>query len=111
MRLGARSFKPAGWQEVLSLARHKGLSSVVLAGLERAHLSYHTKIPEFVIAALEELGARERVAIYLSASKLGQICMNFSAIDSDANQLRFMRELVFPTAAYMRSKYPHAQSA
>ena len=111
IHLLARSFTSADWHEVLSLSRHKGLSSVVLEGLQRARMCFHTRIPESVVAALEEPGAGERVTMYLSASKLRQLWMNFSAIDSVANQLRFMRELVFPPAAYMRSKYPHAQSA
>ena len=111
IHLLTRSFTSADWKELLSLTRQKGLSSVVLEGLERAHLCFHTRIPESVVAALEEPGAGERVAMYLSASKLRQLWMNFSSIDSAANQLRFMRELVFPPAAYMRSKYPHAQSA
>jgi hypothetical protein len=99
----------AQWQEVLSLARHKGLSSVCLEGLERAQTCFQTSIPEFVSTGLAHSGGRETVSIYLDASNLRQLWMNFSAMDSVSNRVGFIRELVFPPIAYMRTKYPDAR--
>jgi hypothetical protein len=36
--------------------------------------------------------------------------MDFLALEGLSSQLRFLQELVVPPAAYMRTKYPQAQS-
>ena len=59
-------------------------------------------------AALAQPGRSERVAVYLNASKLRRTQMDFRAIEGAWNKLRFMRELVIPSASYMRAKYPNA---
>jgi hypothetical protein len=61
-----------------------------------------------VAAALAQPGRSERVAVYLNASKLRRTQMDFRAIEGAGNKLRFMRELAFPSASYMRAKYPNA---
>jgi hypothetical protein len=44
----------------------------------------------------------------LNGSKFRRTHMDLRAIDGVPNKLRFLRELAFPSAAYMRSKYSNA---
>ena len=108
IHLLASTFTSAQWQEFLNEARHKGLCATCLEGLQRARVCFHTSTPEFVPAALAQPGRSERVAVYLNASKLRRTQMDFRAIEGAGNKLRFMRELAFPSASYMRAKYPNA---
>ena len=110
IHLLARSLTRAQWQEVLSEARQKGLSSVCLEGLQRARLHLHTSIPEFVSAALKKADKGERPATYLNGGHLRRAQMDFAAIEGAANKLRFLRELVFPPASYMQTKFHNAST-
>ena len=108
IHLLASTFTSAQWQEFLNEARHKGLCATCLEGLQRARVCFHTSTPEFVPAALAKPGRSERVAVYLNASQLRRTQMDFRAIEGARNKLRFMRELAFPSASYMRAKYRKA---
>ncbi|MGI9403911.1 MAG: nucleotidyltransferase family protein [Hyphomicrobium sp.] len=109
IHLLASCFTARQWHDFVKEAKRKGLCAVCLEGIQHARARFHTRIPEFVVAALEEPVATEDVAIYLSASKLRQQWIDFSTIDGVSNQLHFLRELFFPPAVYMRSKYPEAR--
>jgi len=109
VHLLAESFSSTQWHEVVRLAREKGLCATCLDGIERARACFHTRCPDFVLTGLTGSGVKELSATYLNASKLRQQWMDFCALDGLSSQLRFLRELFFPPAAYMRAKYPQAQ--
>ena len=110
IHLLAESLSSTQWHDVMRLARDKGLCATCLDGVERARACFHTRSPDFVLAGLAGSGAKERPATYLNASKLRQQWMDFLALEGLSSQLRFLQELVVPPAAYMRTKYPQAQS-
>jgi hypothetical protein len=93
------------WHDVVRLAKDKGLCASCLSGLERARACFHSNYPEFVLVALAEPGDKERPTTYLNSGNVRQQWMDFCAIDGLSNKLQFLRELVWPSAAYMRSKY------
>jgi hypothetical protein len=103
VHLLAQSFTPAQWHDFVDRAVAKGLCAISLAGLERAAACYGTHFPEVVRRALARTG--EPVAVYLKAGRLRQSWIDFSAIPGVADRLRFARELLFPSPAYMRAKY------
>jgi hypothetical protein len=107
----SKSLSSAQWHNIVRLARDKGLCATCLDGIERARARFHMHCPEFVLAGLAGSGAKEHPAIYLNASKLRQQWMDFRALDGFSNQLQYLQELVFPSTAYMRTKYPQAQHA
>jgi len=109
VHLLAESLSSTQWHDVVRLAREKGLCTACLEGIERAQACFHTRCPDFVLAGLAGSGVKERPATYLNASKLRQQWMDFLALDGFSSQLRFLRELLFPSTAYMRTKYPQAQ--
>jgi hypothetical protein len=106
IHLLAGTFTPEQWIEFVRLAEQKGLCAVCLEGLERARTSFGTLIPASVQALLARPGGSEKVARYFSASALRQQWMNFCAIPGIMRKLRFVGETVFPSADYMREKYP-----
>jgi hypothetical protein len=109
VHLLTESLSSTQWQEIVRLAGDKGLCATCLDGIGRASACFHTRCPDFVLTGLAGSGAKERPATYLNASKLRQQWMNFRALDGFSSQFRFLQELVFPPAAYMRTKYPEAQ--
>ena len=109
VHLLTKSLSSTQWWDVVRFARKKGLCATCLDGIERASACFHTRCPDFVLAGLAGSGVEERPATYLNASKLRQQWMDFIALDGFSSQLRFLRELFFPSAAYMRAKYPQAQ--
>jgi hypothetical protein len=105
IHLLAEGLSADDWNELIRLAREKGLLAVCLEGLDRTHASFHTAIPESVFAALR-LGPPEAVARYLRGGVLRQQWMDFRAIAGTGNKLWFLVESLFPPASYMRQRYP-----
>ena len=91
---------------LVRLAREKGLGETCREALDRATACFGTPVPGFVRAALDIKD--ERVAAYLKAGHVTQSWMDFCAIARWADKVRFLRELVFPPADYMRAKYASA---
>lgn len=99
------------WDEFLRQAQQKELRAVCLEGIERARACLHTKVPPAVITALQRKGSYERPARYLRTSKLRQQWMDFRSLGRLRDQLRLVRETLFPPASYMRRKYSQARVA
>jgi hypothetical protein len=62
-----------------------------------------------VLDALAQPGAPEPAAQYLDARHLKRRWLDMCAHEGLAGKLRFVRELAFPPAAYMRERFPHAR--
>jgi hypothetical protein len=103
VHLLAQSLTPAQWQNFVDCAVAKGLCAISLVGLERSAACYGTHYPDDVERALAKTG--EPVAVYLKAGRLRQSWIDFSAIPSHTGRVRFARELLFPSKAYMCAKY------
>jgi hypothetical protein len=106
IHLLAGRFNIREWDEFVRLAGEKGLRAVCLEGMHHARACFHTPYPDAVLAALTQPGAAEPAARYLDGGKVRQQWMDFRALGSLSRQLRFARELLVPSADYMRSKYP-----
>jgi len=104
-----QSFTQAKWQEFVEQATAKGLCAISLYAIDQAAACYGTRCPDLAHRALTK--TRERVATYLSAGRLRQSWIDFSAIPGLANRLRFACELVVPPRDYMRAKYPQSPEA
>jgi hypothetical protein len=99
---------PAEIDDFVHLARAKGLRAVCLEGIERAQTCFHTLVPPEMLAGLGAPGPAEPPARYLSGGLWLQKWMDFQALGSARNRIRYARELLFPPAAYMRQKYSNA---
>jgi hypothetical protein len=110
IHLLAGSLAPQDWDELIGRATDKGLLAVCLEGLERTRECFHTAVPEPVLAALRQ-PTPEIVASYFRSGPVRQHWMDFRALPGAANKLRFLAELAFPPAAYMRARYPQERFA
>jgi hypothetical protein len=105
IHLLSTQLSPREWDEFERLAHKKGLRAVCLDGMKNTQARFRTVFPEGVLEALGNPAKPERPAVYLGSGKLRQRWMDFRAVESLAGQARLLRELFFPPAAYMRSRY------
>lgn len=110
IHLLAGALQPRQWGEFSQLADAKGLRAVCLDGMTSTRERFGTSYPAEVLESLALAGPTEPPAEYLSGGHLHQQWMDFKSLGRPSNQLRFMCELIFPPAAYMRAKYPEPQS-
>lgn len=102
-------FGDAEWEDFCRTASSKGLRAICLEGMQLANARFNTVLPEAVVAKLAVGHVAEPAAFYLNGGSSRQQWMDFRAIDGPGQRLRFLSELVFPTAEYMRLKYPAAR--
>jgi hypothetical protein len=103
IHLMVESFDPATLDACRSIAERKGLINVLADGVARARASFGTTVP----ASLASRGDAHRDPImgYLRAGRVQREWLDFRALEGAGRKLRYLRELVFPPAAYMRAMY------
>jgi hypothetical protein len=106
IHLLAAAMTARDWQLFERLAADKGLRAVCADGMRKCIAHFGTRFPDGILQALEHAGPGETPAKYLDASKPRQQWMDFAALESLQDRLRFAKELAFPDADYMRHKYP-----
>lgn len=106
IHLLATRFGPPDWAHFLTLAKAKGLRTVCAEGLQRASDRFATPLPLDLLASLSCASTLEPASRYLSGTGFRQQWMDFRAIPGALAKARFLRELAFPNADYMRQKYP-----
>jgi hypothetical protein len=109
LHLLAQALTPPQWDAFLALARQKGLRAVCLEGIDQARSHFATTVPPGVLDELARPGPVEPAAEYLNAGHLRRRWLDLCAHEGVAGKLRFVRELGFPPAAYMRERFPHAR--
>jgi hypothetical protein len=109
IHLLAQALSGPQWEEFLALAREKGLRAVCLEGIEHTRSRLATSVPPEVLAELARPGPPEPVAEYLNASHLRRRWLELWAHEGAAARLRFLRQLAFPPAAYMRARFAGAR--
>jgi hypothetical protein len=105
IHLLACELKPRDFAEFNRLAGEKGLRAVCLEGVQIAQACFRTAYSEAVLAALAHTGPIEPAATYLGAGKWRRQWMDLCALGSLSRQVRWCREVLFPSSAYMRGKY------
>jgi len=109
IHLLAAGFSRPDWEGLVQMAEEKGLRAVCLEGFGLASAFFRTEIPDFVRAALQGHEKTETVARYFNSGAWGQQWMDFCAIPGVSRKRRFLAETFFPSADYMRKKYPQAR--
>lgn len=105
LHLLAESFGEREWRSFIARADAKGLRGICADGLAAAHRCFATNVPEYAFVALERDGVREPASDYLGASPARQLWMDYRALPGLGRKARYLRELVFPPAEFMRSKF------
>jgi hypothetical protein len=94
--------------EFAALAASKQIRWVCLEALRQANERFATPIPGPVASVLSSPGAVESSARYLRGGRMRQMAGEFLALGGWRDRARWVREVAFPSAGYMRWKYPDA---
>jgi len=105
LHLLAESFSEHDWRSFIARADAKGLRAICADGLATAQQCFATSVPEYALAALERDDVREPASDYLDASPARQLWMDYRALPGIGRKARYLRDLVFPPAEFMRSKF------
>lgn len=107
IHLIARSLANPEWEQLVALARHKGVAAVCLYGLDGAACRLGTVVPAAVRANLADADGRELPSAYLlDARQLGRSRLDFQAMDGVNHKWRYFWSRAFPPATSVRAKYP-----
>ena len=105
IHLLVQSLTPSGQQEFTARARGRGLAAVCGDGIRRAAACFKTAGAGSVLDQLRTTAAREPAAALLTAGPLRCAMLELAALPGTADRLAYVREHLFPPAAYMRQRY------
>lgn len=109
VHLLAEGLSRSEWQKVLQIADAKGMSVTAAGGLALSRSRFNSEIPAEVISQLSRAGRRGTLDAYLAASPRRREFIDFAAIGQLSGRLRYTRELLLPSTAYLKAKYPRAR--
>ena len=95
-------------KEFLELATAKRLKTICLEALDRSAECFNTAIPAEIREVLSRTGPPEPAARYLGGGRIRQFVGDLIAIETWRQRRLFLKEVVFPPAAYMHDKYARA---
>ena len=111
VHLLAGVLSPAERQTLPSAADRKGLLCLVQDSLAAAATAFASTAAADLASTLPADSAPSAVARYLDSPWLKQQWMDVLALPDTRSRLRFLRETLFPDAAYLRGKYGDSASA
>jgi hypothetical protein len=100
----ARCLLTEEWDQFLQRAKDKGLGQICEESLALVHDCLATPLPAGWHAKLRST-VPARPDLYLAAGSLRRVWLDLSACKGSWEKLRFCRQLLFPSPAYMRNKY------
>jgi hypothetical protein len=92
------------WRELERLATDRGLRAVCADGLSAARVRFGTAAASNRVMNVDGAQANEAPARYFAAGPIRQWFMDWGACDGPAQKARYVRDLVFPSREYMRSR-------
>ncbi|MCC6869685.1 MAG: nucleotidyltransferase family protein [Burkholderiales bacterium] len=95
--------------EFVALARAKRLRAICRDALALCAARFATPLPPPILAGLAPDGNIEPSARYLAGGRTRQMLGDFLALDGAAERVRWLQELAFPSAEYMRRQYPDSE--
>ena len=101
-----RTLSPEAWEDFVERAIEKGLAGACLDGLNSAATRLGSAVPRPVVERLTvAVARRESATAYLRASWFRRELTDLRAIRGTPAKLRFLFEVAFPPADYMRAQY------
>lgn len=91
--------------EFAAMAAARRLRAICRDALQQCVDRFGTPVPPSILAALAPDGDVEPSARYLSGGRTRQMIGDFLALEGASQRLRWLKELAFPPADYMRRKY------
>ncbi len=106
IHLLAGALTTAEWQEFSKAALSQGVASVCLDGLRLAKRELSTEIPAHVLDALGAARLEQASAYLLGTRQLGRAWRDLLAIPDWRRKLTYLAMRAFPSATFVRRKYP-----
>ena len=101
----ARAADAVAVRALTARAEAKGLLGICAEGLALARTCFGTCVPESAWKVMANPRSREPASNYLRAGPWAQQWLDLRAQPGLRGRSRYLRELVFPPAEYMRSRY------
>lgn len=92
----------------VELALQRGAGRLSAAGIASAAAAFATPAAEEWLRALSGESLASTCDRYLVAGRGGRDWLDFCALPGTAARLRFLRESLWPDAAYLRARYPQS---
>lgn len=109
IHLLAGTFAPRDWDELARCAGEKGLLTVVVDGLRKTRDAFGTAVPTTLTDGSPSEVVVEPASAYLGAGAARREWMELCAQDGFFPRIRYLRQIVFPSAAFTRSRFPAAR--
>jgi len=96
----------------VSLALQKQVAAICAHQLARSRARLHTRVPDGVMTQLSSTRGVESTAVYLQADRRWhhELASNVQGLPRWTDRVRLLREVIFPSARYMKQKYSLAGS-
>ncbi len=107
----ANSLSPDEWQQLCQLAISSGTAGVCLNGLEIARDRLGTALPVQVIELIRAVPSEPATGYLLGGRQVRRALLDLRAIPGVRRKLRFIRLRLFPSARFLREKYPRMHHA
>jgi hypothetical protein len=109
LHLIAARLTDVDWQAVVDLAVERGLAAVLVSGLTAAQAAFHTAVPERALARLTAHvdDADPDVLTFVRGvpTRIGVALSDWQRVRGGRARIRFLREHLFPSRAYMQHRY------
>jgi hypothetical protein len=105
VKLLARAMAEGEWARFAELCAAKGMRAISADALQAAGRVLGTTVPESVATALEASEEREASAVYLRGTSRAILFADLRALPTWRARVALVREMSFPSAAYMFAKY------
>lgn len=108
VKLLAHGFDQTDWARLVSRANETGLASACATSFAAAHRLLAANIPDDVMRVLRAAPKNTYPMTYLAARPALKHWMNFVATSGLRPKAQFLRELCFPSEAFMRARFETA---
>lgn len=109
IHLLAQAMTAEQWEDFAEIADRKGLRAICLDAIERTQTCFNTTLPDRVRDALTRPGPTEIPTAYLNANIARRHWLDFRAMDGIGSRLDLLREVFFPSAGFIRGRFPDAR--
>jgi hypothetical protein len=104
-------FSAEDWGLLESRASELKLTEILASGLKAAAHVFDIQVPREILCILDRAEAASGATRYLSAGPAERFFMDLVATPGLSKKLGYLRDVFFPSAEYVRSKYPDEPTA
>lgn len=106
IHLLANALTPTEWESLCQIAISGGSAKVCQNGLEIAQTRLGTQLPAGILQRLSSAPGQTADLYLLQSRQLGRALRDLRAVPGLRLKLSFIRQNLFPSTAFLRSKYP-----